>query len=257
MKVDYEKIAPTYDRGRSYSERKLVFWLDILKKYGKLQPRSTVLDVGCGTGRFAIPLAERWSCSVIGMDTSKQMLNEGRKRPNGNQVKWVLADAENLPFLGGVLDFCLMSMVIHHIDNKRKALGGVQRVLASDGTFVIRTCSHEQLRTLPDYYFFPRALEIDTARIPDVPVLEIMLSESGYAPVNLYEIDSPALESAEEYLTKIRNKHSSTLHLLSENEFNEGLRKAERYFAETPLPEAWKTESISVIVATTALASRR
>lgn len=250
MRVDYKKIAQTYDKGRSYSENKLAFWLDILKKYGNLHSHSMVLDVGCGTGRYAIPLSERCSCSVVGIDVSKEMLEEGKKKFESNRVKWVRADAENLPFSEGIFDFCLMSMVIHHICRKQKAIGEMYRVLASNGRFLIRTCSHEQLKDLPDYYFFPQALEIDMARIPDVPILQTMLSAAGFAQVYVHEITSPALESTEEYLVKLRSKHTSTLYLLSEQDFNRGLRKAEKYFSKRSLPKVWKTESISAIVAT-------
>lgn len=250
MKIDYEKIAQTYDRGRSYSENRLVFWLDILKKYGKLHQHSMVLDIGCGTGRYAVPLAERCSCSVVGIDVSKKMLDEGRKKLGSNKVQWICADAEDLPFLKGVFDHCLMSMVVHHIRKKQKGFNEVYRVLVTNGICLIRTCSHEQLKGFPDYYFFPQALEIDMARIPDVPILETMLSVAGFAQAHLYEVASPSLKSAEEYLMKLRNKYSSTFYLLSEADFNKGLRKAEEYFSTRPLPEAWKTEPISVIVAT-------
>ena len=252
MKVDYEKIAQTYDEGRSYSASKLNFWLGILKKYGKLHPHSVVLDIGCGTGRYAIPLAERCSCSVVGIDVSEKMLDEGKKKLGGNKVQWICADAEDLPFLKGVFDHCLMSMVVHHIRKKQKGFSEVYRVLVPNGACLIRTCSHEQLKSLPDYYFFPQALEIDMARIPDVPLLKIMLSTAGFVQVRIYEVASPSLESAEEYLTKIRNKYTSTFYLLSEGDFNKGLRKAEEYFSTRPLPEEWKTEPISVIVATKA-----
>ena len=254
MEVDYREIAPTYDRGRSYSEEKLAFWLDVLKNHTDLRRSARVLDIGCGTSRYAIPLAQRCRCSVAAVDKSREMLDEGKKKTNSGRVQWLCADAEDLPFRHHSFDCALMSMVIHHVHRKQKAISEVHRVLAPGGSLIVRTCSHEQLKKLPDYYFFPEALKIDIARIPDIPTLRSMLSVVGFDTVNVYEIFSPALDSAKEYLTRLRNKHSSTFHLLSEEDFTEGLRRAERYFSRRKLPEAWKTEVISLVVAARATA---
>lgn len=250
MEIHYDEIAHAYDKGRSYSEDKIKFWMGILSKYGKLRPNSRVLDVGCGTGRYAIPLAGACSSRVIGIDISKRMLEEAKRKSADSQCHWILADAEELPSPGDVFDLCLMSMVVHHIGDRDKALIEVHRVLSPEGICLIRTCSHEQMKGLPDYYFFPEAFGVDVARIPDVSVMKSMLTSAGFAHVHVHQVISPALESAEEYLVKVRNKYTSTFHILSERDFNKGLRRAEEYFSTKPLPEEWKTEPISVVVAT-------
>lgn len=250
MKINYEKIAQTYDKGRSYTESKLNFWLDKIINFGGLHPNSTVLDIGCGTGRYAIPLAEELSCSVVGIDLSKKMLSEAKNKSKSDRVQWICAEAEDLPFLNNIFDCCLMSFVVHHICNKLKAFREVHQVLSPNGICLIRTTSPEYLKNLPDYYFFPTALEIDMARLPDIQILKNTLSVAGFTRVSVYEVISPYLESAEEYLGKIRNRYTSTFYLLTEEEYNEGLRKAERYFSQNSLPEEWRTEPISIIVAT-------
>ena len=58
-----------------------------------------VLDVGAGTGNFAIACA-REGASVIASDLSPAMVERGRARTEaeGYDVEWVEADAEALPF---------------------------------------------------------------------------------------------------------------------------------------------------------------
>ena len=47
-----------------------------------------VLDVGCGTGRLAAALAERFACKVWGVDVSAEMLAVARERlPRGVALK--------------------------------------------------------------------------------------------------------------------------------------------------------------------------
>jgi SAM-dependent methyltransferase len=64
-----------------------------------------VLDVGAGTGNFAIACA-REGASVVASDLSPAMVERGRARTDaeGYDVEWVEADAEALPFEDGRFD---------------------------------------------------------------------------------------------------------------------------------------------------------
>lgn len=54
-----------------------------------------VLDVGCGTGTFAILLADR-GCEVTGVDPALASLGVARAKPGGDGVRWILGDARSL-----------------------------------------------------------------------------------------------------------------------------------------------------------------
>jgi SAM-dependent methyltransferase len=64
-----------------------------------------VLDVGAGTGNFAIACASE-GASVVASDLSPVMVEKGRARTEaeGYDVEWVEADAEALPFEDGRFD---------------------------------------------------------------------------------------------------------------------------------------------------------
>lgn len=51
-----------------------------------------VLDVGCGTGTFALMLAER-GCDVVGVDPAAASLEVARAKPGAHLVRWVNGDA--------------------------------------------------------------------------------------------------------------------------------------------------------------------
>lgn len=55
-----------------------------------------VLDVGCGTGTFAILLAER-GLEVTGVDPALASLEVARAKPGGDRVRWIHGDATSLP----------------------------------------------------------------------------------------------------------------------------------------------------------------
>lgn len=55
-----------------------------------------ILDVGCGTGTFALLLAER-GLDVIGVDPASGSLGVARAKPGAERVRWIHGDATALP----------------------------------------------------------------------------------------------------------------------------------------------------------------
>jgi SAM-dependent methyltransferase len=64
------------------------FWLEQARRYG-----GPILELGCGTGRLAIPLA-KIGCAVTGIDRAPSMLAEARRKAEvaGVTVTWHEAD---------------------------------------------------------------------------------------------------------------------------------------------------------------------
>jgi len=55
-----------------------------------------VLDVGCGTGVFALQLAAR-GIDVVGVDPAGGSLDVARAKPGAARVRWIRGDATSLP----------------------------------------------------------------------------------------------------------------------------------------------------------------
>jgi SAM-dependent methyltransferase len=56
----------------------------------------SVLDVGCGTGTFALLLADR-GLEVTGVDPAGSSLDVARAKPNAGRVRWIHGTAATLP----------------------------------------------------------------------------------------------------------------------------------------------------------------
>jgi SAM-dependent methyltransferase len=55
-----------------------------------------VLDVGCGTGTFALLLADR-GLDVTGVDPASGSLDVARAKPGSERVRWIWGDAKAMP----------------------------------------------------------------------------------------------------------------------------------------------------------------
>ena len=99
-----------------------------------------VLDVGCGTGTFALLLA-RHGFEVIGVDPAHASLEVARGKPGAEQVHWIHGDATALPLLEVDLATMTGNVAQAIIDpaDWRKTLRGVYNALRPGGRFVFET----------------------------------------------------------------------------------------------------------------------
>lgn len=77
------------------SEQEVAFLLDVLR----LDPGARVLDVGCGPGRHAVPLAQA-GMAVVGVDVSRRFLDlaAADARAAGVGAGFFQVDARQMPF---------------------------------------------------------------------------------------------------------------------------------------------------------------
>ncbi len=80
----YDPLDP--DRGD------LDAYVDIAEEFGAHR----VLDIGCGTGVFALLLAHR-GIDVVGVDPALASLDVARTKPGAERVRWIHGDATTLP----------------------------------------------------------------------------------------------------------------------------------------------------------------
>jgi ubiquinone/menaquinone biosynthesis C-methylase UbiE len=127
----YDPVLALTMRERTFRGRHMEQVLEGLPASG-----SRVVDVGCGTGTFAIALADaRPDAAVIGIDGDPQILEVARRKPGAARVAWSEALATSLPVPDESADRVVMSLLLHHLAPaaKHQALLEALRVLRAGG----------------------------------------------------------------------------------------------------------------------------
>ncbi len=108
-----------------------------------LRPGMRVLDAGCGGGRHLCEAFRRPGIDVAGVDLNWEDLCKSRgflglfdHEPKGN---WIVsrADVTALPFSDGAFDVVLCSEVLEHVEDDRRAVRELVRVLKPGGDLVV------------------------------------------------------------------------------------------------------------------------
>jgi SAM-dependent methyltransferase len=91
------------------------------------------LEVGTGTGADALELANRFEARVTGVDVSRAMVEEARRRGLRDAL---VASAEALPFEDAGFDGCWADRVFQHLAEPEAALAEMMRVTRPGGRLV-------------------------------------------------------------------------------------------------------------------------
>ena len=217
-KTDYSEIAKTYDTYRQVRE----IWLSKVIEFCEVEADKVILDFGCGTGRYALGISDVINPIICGLDPSMDMLRRAVEKDDGRAVNWINADGQLLPFRDYTFDSIFMTLVVHHLRDKEKAIRDVFRTLKRDGMCIIMTTSHSRIKC--SYLrVFPGLIKKDLARLPTIPAIRRMMKNAGFSKTHFYPVEHSEFSPKSEIIERVRNKYISTLTLYSDEEF-------ERYF---------------------------
>jgi ubiquinone/menaquinone biosynthesis C-methylase UbiE len=223
--VDYDQAAEYFDDVRGVNPESLKPWLRNLIRYGEIRRNSLVLDIGCGTGRYATELMKETNAKVIGLDPSAGMLGKACKKRAGC---WLRADAQNLPLIDNRFDAAIIMLVLQHVDDEPLALAEAWRMLKPGGKLVVVTVSQARIKRHIMRHF-PGLVEIDLHRFLPIPELKWHLKDVGFERVRTHFVNmSKNLQPVESIISNFRKRYISTLILVSPLDFETGLVKFER-----------------------------
>jgi len=134
----------------------------------QLTPNSHVLEIGCGSGRYALQLAQTIGCSVIGIDANAPGIENANSLARAGNLSDRLifqhCDAsQKLPFSDAAFDAVFANDVMCHIPGRQSVLHEVFRVLKPLGRFLFSDAlviggivSHQEIATRSSigYYLF-------------------------------------------------------------------------------------------------------
>ena len=113
------------------------------------------LDVACGTGdlgKLFLDYTDK-NGEITSSDSNNKMIEKGKKRlSNYKNIKWVVAEAEKLPFKNNTFDFYTISFGLRNTKNLDKSLSEAYRVLKPGGRYMCLEFSKIQNSNLDFLY---------------------------------------------------------------------------------------------------------
>src|ERR1700692_2249909 len=137
----FTSIAPRYDflnHVLSFNIDRLWWWRTARKFDAILKrPGARVLDLCCGTGDMTFALRRRAGSAtpqILGADFSHAMLQRAAEKGRGASLRWVEADALNLPFSDGRFNLVTSAFGFRNLADYDAGLREIARVLAPGGS---------------------------------------------------------------------------------------------------------------------------
>jgi ubiquinone/menaquinone biosynthesis C-methylase UbiE len=138
--ISFDGMAELYDETRVFDQGCFNAALDWLTNMFPPERFRNIIYPGVGTGRVAIPLAEK-GYRIMGVDISAEMLlllerKLGHSRQPLN-ISLQQADATELPFRTATFDMAVAVHLFYFISRWQKAVREMLRVLKNDGPLVL------------------------------------------------------------------------------------------------------------------------
>jgi SAM-dependent methyltransferase len=206
-----------------------------------VEPGALVLDLGSGIGTWSELLADRFDAEVVGVEPSVRMREVAERKHAHPRVRYVEGSAERIPLPDACCDAALLSYVLHHVDDRRACVAELRRVLRSSGLVILRGTLRESLEGVPWFAFFPPARAVAERRMPSLTDVRGVFADRGFEEVENEVIDQETAPSLAALHERLRHRAISTLELISDTDFEDGLERlrlaAERETAPQPVIE--------------------
>jgi ubiquinone/menaquinone biosynthesis C-methylase UbiE len=179
----FDDEAATWDEDPEHEKRQVAV-ARAIKQAVNLNPRMTAVDVGGGTGRLSILLADLVG-SVVVTDPSAGMVQVARERIEaaglGDRLRAVQADLTT-DRLDGAYDVVWSSMALHHVPDLDVLLRSVAGLLVNGGRLCIADLDED-----PDGAFHADKVEFDGHHGFDRQRLAEQLARAGFADVSFLD----------------------------------------------------------------------
>ena len=193
----------------------------------RLSSSSNVLEIGCGSGRYALQIAAHVGCRIVGVDINAagvENANHLAAAQNlSSQVKFRVADvSQPLAFDDAAFDAVFSNDVLCHVRGRLALLRETFRVLKPGGKFLFSDAlviggmiSHEEVaaRSAIGYYLFSPPGEN-----------ERLLRDAGFARIEVLDTTASAAEISKRW-HNAREKHGEALVAIEGRVNFEGLQK--------------------------------
>lgn len=220
---DYNRISSTYDF--RYRENRLDGIANALLKVSSEASVRSILEVGCGTGRWLESLRAT-GAAVIGVDASTSMLTHAARKLG--RAPLAAARGNQLPFTGRVFDMICCVNALHHFDNPKAFIDDAAALLNRNGLLAIVAIDPRTIHYRYHYDYFDGARETDICRYPSFGQLIDWTCQAGLDQVELCVVETSRRRFVGDEVLRdpfLKKDSDSTLALLSDEQYAAGLQR--------------------------------
>jgi len=234
--VDYDgPMSRDFDAGRALSSDALAVWRAALAPY--VGPTDSVIDVGSGTGRFAVLVAEWFRTVVVGVEPSSGMRRQAARSGRHPNVFYVGGRAEHLPLRDASSTVALLSNVYHHVADRQACARELGRVLQSGGRVLVRGAFAGRLGEITLFDHFPEA-KVVCEQFPSLEATVETFTGSGFTFEAVERVVQQTCSSLSEFAARTRLRADTTLALMTDETFMARQAALERAVAAETKPTA-------------------
>jgi SAM-dependent methyltransferase len=217
--VDYEgSMSRDFNSGRALSSHSLAVWRAALEPH--IGRADNVLDLGSGTGRFAVLIAEWFGATVIGVEPAGGMREVAATSGRHAKVFYVAGLAEQLPLREMSLARALLSNVYHHVADRRSCASELHRVLRPDGRVLIRGAFAGRLGEITLFDYFPEAKAV-CEQFPTMEETVQTFTEAGFKFETIERVVQQTCSGLKELADRTRLRANTTLALMANEQFSD------------------------------------
>jgi SAM-dependent methyltransferase len=215
--VDYEgAMSRDFNAGRGLSSDSMVAWRTAFEPY--LTRAGRVVDVGSGTGRFAVLLAEWFDVFVIGIEPARGMRDVAAGSGRRPGVLYVGGRAEQLPLREESLDVALLSNVYHHLVDRDSSARELQRILRAGGRVLIRGAFAGRLGEITLFDHFPEAKTV-CEQFPTLEETVAICTSAGFEFEAIRRVVQRTCTGLKELADRTRLRADTPLVLMTDESF--------------------------------------
>lgn len=245
-RIEYNEVAPDYERGRGLAESGLSGWRDALRPYleGLQLP---LVDIGSGAGQFA-PLLSNWfDLDVVGVEPSDGMRAVAEAANASPRVRYLAGDAEHLPLEDGLYCAAWVSTVIHHIPDLAAAAAEIRRVLAAGAPLLIRSAFPGRTAGISLFRYFPEAAAV-VETFPSIEAVERTFGGAGFVFEGVSAVPQETVGSLREFRERVALRADTTLRGISDEAFAAGLSRLDVEIEAEGTPDGPLTDWLDLVV---------
>jgi ubiquinone/menaquinone biosynthesis C-methylase UbiE len=236
--IDYDQQQfHGYAQGRAMSPEAVAAWMAEFARHTGPRRPLTVLDLGCGTGRFTPALADTFGGPVVGVDPSARMRAMAHGSATHPAVTYLGGAAERIPLADRSCDIVLMYLVLHHVRDKPAAAAEIARVLRPDGRLLLRTTLADRVPQMLWHHYFPAARTVEEQMFPTTAEILALFGAAGFGCVTLTQSRHRIAPSLREYATRLRFRAISVFEYLSEPDIERGFAAMDADAARETVPQ--------------------